>query len=551
MPRGDRKLTPRADGGWTARKRIPHDVREAFDGRWEERFQCGAMPTVLARAKHREWLSEIDARISNARAAKRGAGLMLTPMGAAGLCGDWYHWFVARHVPNAKAWGADYWEDRLGEAGDAIHDAVWQANGEPWRPDIDPLEIADHDTAAKQRALAVVADHAETSQFLYAKGLALEPASREMFLDCVLHSYPAALRLLTKRAKNDYSPDTYSERFPKFERTADPGLSPWDLFERWVRQTKPADATVNRWRVALEKLTEQFPSAAAITSDEAQRWADGLVTSERTATTVRDVWVVACRTVFAWAVRRKLIKDNPFTHDKLSVEVPRKQRNRDVSELRNDEIQTILGAALAIGKLKTKWDAARRWVFWLQAYTGARAGEITQLRGADVIKRDGTDALTIKPEAGTVKTGQARTVPIHEHLIEQGFLTFVRKSGHGPLFYAEPTATRESNPTKPQRPRAVVTRTHLADWVRKLGVNDPELQPTHAWRDTFKAIARRNSIKDEFIRAIMGHAPADVAGGYAEPTLRDKAEALKRFPRYEITAGTVRDAAKPMEGTSG
>ena len=71
---------------------------------------------------------------------------------------------------------------------------------------------------------------------------------------------------------------------------------------------------------------------------------------------------------------------------------------------------------------RTAHEACKRWVPWLCAYTGARPGEMTQLRGADVIERDGVHAIRITPAAGTVKGGTARIVPLHEHLIAQGFL---------------------------------------------------------------------------------------------------------------------------------
>jgi integrase len=48
---------------------------------------------------------------------------------------------------------------------------------------------------------------------------------------------------------------------------------------------------------------------------------------------------------------------------------------------------------------------------------GARAGEITQLRGEGLVKRDGHWAIQITPDACTAKTGEARTVPVHEDLI--------------------------------------------------------------------------------------------------------------------------------------
>ena len=40
----------------------------------------------------------------------------------------------------------------------------------------------------------------------------------------------------------------------------------------------------------------------------------------------------------------------------------------------------------------------------------------------DVITQDGVHAIRITPEAGAVKGGSARLVPIHKHVIAQGFL---------------------------------------------------------------------------------------------------------------------------------
>ena len=61
------------------------------------------------------------------------------------------------------------------------------------------------------------------------------------------------------------------------------------------------------------QLGTQFAgrSAGSITAEEAQEWADKLVNAERSASTVHDVWVVAARTVFAWAVKRKHIEAEP------------------------------------------------------------------------------------------------------------------------------------------------------------------------------------------------------------------------------------------------
>jgi integrase len=218
----------------------------------------------------------------------------------------------------------------------------------------------------------------------------------------------------------------------------------------------------------------------------------------------------------------------------VTVTVPRKQRLRETDAFTTDEARTILQASLAITDTKSPFAAACRWVPWVCAYTGARAGEITQLRGVDIVKREGIDALRLTPEAGTIKTGVTRTIPIHEHLIAQGLLDFVRSRGDGPLFYNSQEAPRAGDPTNPRRPRAVKTRERLALWIRNVGIKDAEVRPNHAWRHTFKQLARRHGIADAVSDEITGHAPLTVGRGYGRPTLLDMAAALKKFPRYLV-----------------
>ena len=120
---------------------------------------------------------------------------------------------------------------------------------------------------------------------------------------------------------------------------------------------------------------------------------------------MHDVWVVAARTVFTWAVERKHTKQNPFTTVRVSV--PRKKVSRAHKAFNADEVKIILRASLAISDTTKTSAAARRWVPWLCAYTGARVGEITQLRRADIAEQEGVNVINITPEAGTVKTGKA------------------------------------------------------------------------------------------------------------------------------------------------
>jgi integrase len=365
--------------------------------------------------------------------------------------------------------------------------------------------------------------------------LVLDSVSRNLFLDNLYHDLGEAIRVLIKRANRDWSPDTYPLQFPKFQEARDAGQGPWKLFELWIEAVKPAASTVDRWRGVFLQLDSDFVSrsAGSITEDDAQEWADKLITSERSAATVSDVWVSAARTVWSWALKRKYVSQNPFKS--VRVTVPRKKRARGHKAFTPAEVKIILAAALAITDTRKASAAVRRWVPWLCAYTGARVGEITQLRKEDVREEEGVWAIHITPEAGTVKNREGRVVPLHEHLIAQGFLKFVSSHRNGALFYNEvkatPVASVASNPPKP---RYVKAREHLADWVRGLGVTDKEIRPNHAWRHTFKQIAARHGISDGTSDYITGHAPASVARGYGAPTLNDMADALKKFPRYVV-----------------
>jgi hypothetical protein len=50
----------------------------------------------------------------------------------------------------------------------------------------------------------------------------------------------------------------------------------------------------------------------------------------------------------------------------------------------------------------------------------------------------------------------------------------------------------------------------------------------------FKQRADRYGISDRISDAITGHAAPTEGRAYGQPTLRDMAEALQKFPRYEL-----------------
>jgi integrase len=236
--------------------------------------------------------------------------------------------------------------------------------------------------------------------------------------------------------------------------------------------------------------------------------------------------------VFTWGVEQELFSSNPFAAIKVTKQ--KRIRERAGKTFTTEEAATILRACQRMTVLKTPLDRAKKWVPLLCAYTGARAGEMTQLRKQDVQKKGGVYFAHLTPGAGSIKGGRARTVPLHEHLVELGFIEFVDARAQGPLFYKPSAIAKPVDPFNPKRGPAVKTRELLGEWVRGIGVDDPELSPSHAWRHTFLSKARQAGIEPALRFGITGHATKSEGEAYGQPEPEELAEALKKFPRYAV-----------------
>jgi len=541
MPIRMAALNLSATGATKSRKAIPKDVRAEYKrlyGVSHEAILVVPAGTSKAQAKalHGQWLAEVETQIERIRAAAKGTGQPLTQRNALALSGRWYSWFVARHADDPGS--PEHWADRK----EHLLERVWHPHAPVEHledPDPDPTWPWTRWPEVRDAVRPEVAEMALVASFLAIEGVALTHDAHILFVDAVSERLFSAYALLEQQAKGDFSRDTYPDTFPAYvdqRRAASTGMSCWELFGAYVSARKPADGTVNRWRAVFKHLNVAFSegSASGLTEDDARAWKDTLVTPKRRPETVDGVWLPAVKTVFSWALMHKHIRTNPFAG--LKIDVPKAVVLREEGKsFKPEEVQVILRASTAITNLRDAFPRAKRWVMWVCAYSGARSGEITQLRGVDVIQRGDFYAMRLTPEAGSIKTSNARTVPLHEHLIAQGFIEFVRTQGDGPLFYnLRAAAAGEVDPLNPERSPSIKTRGRLGAWVRELGITDPEVGPTHGWRNTFQRIADRVGIAEKMSDRITGHAPASIGRRYGPATVEDMAEALKKFPRYVV-----------------
>lgn len=530
-------LTRAKNGDWFARKGIPQALRDSYKAAFgvsqEERFRRpAALSMGQAKQELRDWDAEITGRIERLRAQGTGAGIELAHRELLALAGVWFGWFVAEHEQEPGT--PEQWE--------LVHEELERARSR-FASD-GSSDDEDESPAARRHVRGVVSELASVARFLASRGMVLIPATAERFLDVLEPEFEGALAALSRRAQGNYAPDPRAAQFPEFKpQAAASGLTCWKLFEAWVKERRPAPATVDRWRAVFVALEARFRGRdiASISEADALEWKDTLVTEERSPVVANDVWLRAARVAFGWAVDNKKITANPFAHVRIAIpKAPPKLRER---EFHDKEWGCILSATLEAppARMALHNVAARRWVPWLCAYTGARPGEMTQLRGVDIKQHEsGFWTARITPDAGAVKGDQARVVPLHAHLVEQGFLEFVKNAGQGPLFY-DPSGQRrkDDDPTKPARGLWIKARVKLSEWVRELGVDDPGISPNHAWRHTFKRRAARAGVERRIRFAMCGHSSRDVGDGYDVPTVEDLAVEMEKFPRFEVKVAAL------------
>lgn len=298
------------------------------------------------------------------------------------------------------------------------------------------------------------------------------------------------------------------------------------LYERYADTGQAKPKTVNKWRNRVAELVAFLghDDASKVTRSDLNRWTASLVQKGLATKTILAGHIPAIRVPFNLAREDELITDNPAAGLVVRGPKPDKLRERDFTD---EETLKILRATLEPqpAKLSEFNRLARRWVPWLCAYTGARVAEITQLRACDIQREGDIWFIDITPAAGSTKTDEARKVPLHSHLIEQGFIAFAKAGNPTPLFYRDGTGNEVNSAPS-------ICASSLAKWVRTLGIDAP--QPNHGWRHRFKTIARTVGMEEYIADKIQGHAPVNQSRGYGQVTLSVMQTGIERLPRYEV-----------------
>ncbi|MGR9206996.1 DUF6538 domain-containing protein [Rhizobium leguminosarum] len=428
-------------------------------------------------------------------------------------------------------------------AGEAYSGLISSFEDDPGSPDIWKQIVQLH-------ANAMAGDQAErerwfgpsVDQTLATHRLVIDGDSRAALISAIGVSVSLASVRLAQNAGGDYSPDTVVTRFPPLELSKEVKPSQpmpkgsqtiTGLAEGWWGEAKAAGRTVSTYDAysRAARLLSEFlghDDARAVTADDVIAFKDYRLSQGVGLKTITGGDLPGIRQLYAWGMANRKVSHNPA--DGVKVAKVKKKRTRD-PDFSDQEAVVILSHAFnhkRTGKASEHLSNAKRWIPWLCAYTGARVGEMVQLRKQDIREEDGLWIIKITPEAGTVKDAEYRDVPLHEHLVEMGFPTFVSKASKGYLFMKVFGDTEDA-----KRSAWRSTKNRVTDFVREV-VTDPAVQPNHGWRHRFRTVARDIGMPRDISFAITGHETKDEGDKYGTITNKAKAAALAKYPRYPM-----------------
>lgn len=478
------------------------------------------------------------------RALRATKPVSLTNMQAHAVAGELYRAW-ASEPPTSRAMGITLKPGRKGQDPDD-----WEMEH-----GVKPQEEAGgfHAMVAKLNAMHADPEPTEmepvvgalVDRLLLARGIAaVDTASRLLLLAAFVQALRDAFENRARNAEGDYSPDPKSQRFPGWvPREAPPKAVPAaavslkGLVEDWwteAERTGRKQSTYESYRNTMAGLVAYLghDDAARLTPESIIGFKDHRLSSTNprtgkpiSAKTVKDSDLAGLKTVFGWAVSNRRMASNPAVGITIKLGKPTKLRSKGFTD---DEAAKLLLAARDYRNSDEtpKTAAAKRWVPWLCAYTGARVGEVSQLRKQDLREEAGHWVITITPEAGPVKTDEARDVVLHQHLVDEGFVQFVKGAAAGHLFLKVGKEGEVRGPLRGLKNR-------LAEFAR-LHVPDVRVAPNHGWRHRLKTVARSAGVDGRIVDAIQGHAPRTAGDDYGDVDVEAMALAMAKFPRVKL-----------------
>jgi integrase len=343
------------------------------------------------------------------------------------------------------------------------------------------------------------------------------------------HTPLAKLLGISRAVEVDQAVESAVADGPAAKEQAGPAVTLSGLLQAWAKERTPPARTVDAWTRSINRLINHIghEDPEKLTRRDLVGWKDALLESGLSRKSV-EVHLTAVSTIFNHALINERLErqDSP-------VKGIRVARRDDPANKRRPFTEAEAAMALKAARAETR--ASMRWLPLLLAFTGARLDELAGALKADV-RCDASIAREMGPEAGwfirieptkdrSVKTGWsgARSVPLHQQVIDEDFIEYVQSLEDGPLFpdlSPDVWGSRAGTATK-----------MLGRRLRALGITDKRVVAGHSWRHRFQDVCRAAGIPKDVHDALTGHAASDVGSTYGYGhTLLTLRKAVDKLP---------------------
>lgn len=276
----------------------------------------------------------------------------------------------------------------------------------------------------------------------------------------------------------------------------------------------------------IDQLTRQH-------GDSFRTW---LLQQPISSKTARDrfTWV---KTLLGYAHRElELIPKQPWQGMEIQVSKTQARRPWEDSELQQLFSQPLFTTYDIPPEKKSGRDAAY-WVPLIALYSGARIGELAQLRTEDIATEGGTPLLRItnSGDGQRVKTDSSnRSIPIHSELVRLGLLEYVqaiKDAGHDRLW---PQLKADAD-----RPGLILSN-WFGQYRRSIGLTE-KYPDFHSFRHLVRTRMSRAKIPDKVQDTITGHETQGSIGTkvYQSVSLEDRIEAVEALSYPLLNLPTV------------
>ncbi|MDH4869317.1 site-specific integrase [Pseudomonas sp. BN515] len=299
---------------------------------------------------------------------------------------------------------------------------------------------------------------------------------------------------------------------------------------------------------AVERFVEAMGDLRITTIDpiEVQTFATRLSQSKAKgqdkplATSTVRLTIARLSSILSYAVDSGIIPTNPISssrlHKRLGSAKPKRRLDDDRGYTWSELVRMFSQPDFAaLRHLQGRPGNALFWLPLIAAYTGARREEIAQLYVSDVRQQDNGQwfirIIDDRPDKSVKTDSSRRDVPLHDDLIALGFLELVKgKQADARVF---PQLVKVADGF------AGIVSKGWRPLTQRWGIYRQGRNPLHAFRHTFKTLAREVGIPKEVSDWITGHAAENEGDRYGVNPLSRMVEEMQKLPSIAREAGLL------------